>query len=491
MKKKRDGTKKSRSFVSRELFLLIKSGLLLLFLLLGMATAWAEPAKVIVKGCGDKACVYNSIRGQGQRMFATTGDVEDIQEILIPEEQCRDLLYLITNDITSWIRVLPGERVEVTVRENGLEFTGDEAKINNYLFDWTRKFYFGKSNNMLFQIQMMMSVIPMSKKGMPNAKEFYTPEYMQWVAGWKERALEDLESRKINDQVFVKEQRRRINYAWWELQFANYRVAKNIGDVPAEAMAFVHEVKLEDVSIQEYPGYSIILSEYLDMAERSGKITYISSGYLNARAGLIENEKLREEYILNELFLIFKMRGFLYQGEQLLASVESLIISEEGKKKFVETRKMYEELVATDMMGHPAVDFVFESYQGDSLCLQQFRGKYLLIDIWATWCTPCKFQIPYLKKLEEALRGKNISFLSISTDKQKDKELWRSLIKQFGLEHGNCAIAPDAFNHPMFEKFRVKAIPRFVLVDPAGKVVMSSARFPSDPLLKMQLEELL
>lgn len=490
MKKKRDGTKKSKSFTVGKWLFSIK-GIFAILLMLSVSEVCAESAKIVVKGCGDKVYVYNSVRGNGRRMYMVTGEIGNVQEIQVPEEQCRDLLYLVVNGRTSWMRALPGDRIEVTVGENGFEFAGDEAKINNYLFDWTREFYFGRQNNMVFQVQNMMSVIPMSKRGMPDAKEFYTPEYMQWVASWKERALKELRDAKIKDPVFVREQQQRINYAWWELQFANYRVAKNIGEISGEAMEFIRGVKLDDVSVREYPGYHIILNEYLDMSERCGMITYKSSDYLRVRAGLIKCNELREDYILNELSLIFKMRGFLYQGEQLLSSVEPLIVSEEGKRKLKETKKMYEELVAVDMIGHPAVDFEFESYQGDSLCLQQFRGKYLLIDIWATWCGPCKAQIPYLKKLEEALRGKNIRFLSISVDKQKDKEQWKSLVRQFGLEHGNCAIAPNEFNHPMFGKYRVKAIPRFVLIDPAGKVVMSSARFPSDPLLKMQLEELL
>lgn len=461
-----------------------------LLILFVFCSIFANAAKVVVKGCNGPVYIYNSDRGEGRRYFQAENP-GNIQNIEIPEEQCRDLLYFITDEKRSWMRVLPGETVEVMIGENDLEFAGDEAEINNYLYHWTQSFYFGKQNALLYRVQVMMSVIPMSKRGMPDVKEFYTAEYMQWVAGLKDCMLEDLRKAKLKDRNFVREQQQRINYAWIELQLSNYQVAKNVGEIPAEAMKFIREVQFDDISLLKYPGCSSVLNGYMDMAMRSGMIKFRAAEYLRAQAELIKEPQIREDYILKELFLLFTMRNLLYQGDLLLNSVEGLIISEEGKKKFQACRQEFEKLKATDAAGQQAVDFAFESYRGDTLCLQQFKGKFLFIDIWATWCTPCKGQIPYLKKLEKTLEGKPIQFLSVSADVQANKARWKSLVQQLGLENGNCAIAPDAFKHPMFEKYKVKAIPHFVLIDPEGTVIMSSARFPSDPLLKIQLDELL
>lgn len=119
-----------------------------------------------------------------------------------------------------------------------------------------------------------------------------------------------------------------------------------------------------------------------------------------------------------------------------------------------------------------------------------FKGKYLLIDVWATWCGPCKAQIPYLKQLIRELEGRDIAFLSISADKPEARETWKKMLEESGLEeHG--VMAPDAFNHKFFERYGIRSIPRFLLVDPQGNVVISKARRPSDPVLKQQLTELL
>ena len=52
------------------------------------------------------------------------------------------------------------------------------------------------------------------------------------------------------------------------------------------------------------------------------------------------------------------------------------------------------------------------------------------MDIWATWCGPCKYQIPYLEEIVKAYKGKNIAFVSISIDAQKDKEKWKNMIQE-------------------------------------------------------------
>ena len=89
-------------------------------------------------------------------------------------------------------------------------------------------------------------------------------------------------------------------------------------------------------------------------------------------------------------------------------------------------------------------------------------------------------------RLEEEFEGRGIVFVSLSADKPADTQKWKDMVKEFGMK-GICGIAPDAFNHAFFEKYKVKSIPRFILIDPDGNIVMTKARRPSDPVLKMQL----
>ena len=85
----------------------------------------------------------------------------------------------------------------------------------------------------------------------------------------------------------------------------------------------------------------------------------------------------------------------------------------------------------------------FENYKGGTTSLSDLKGKYVYVDVWATWCGPCKKEIPFLKEVESQYHGKNIEFVSISVDdgrgfKAKTKELaleaskkgWRKMIAE-------------------------------------------------------------
>ena len=61
-------------------------------------------------------------------------------------------------------------------------------------------------------------------------------------------------------------------------------------------------------------------------------------------------------------------------------------------------------------------EFVFRDTEGKGVSLEQFKRKYVVIDVWASWCQPCKQEFPHLKELEEKYKDKNIVFVSISSD---------------------------------------------------------------------------
>lgn len=73
--------------------------------------------------------------------------------------------------------------------------------------------------------------------------------------------------------------------------------------------------------------------------------------------------------------------------------------------------------------GNPSPGFTdYENYAGGTTSLDDLKGKYVYIDVWATWCGPCKAEIPFLKEVEEEYRDKNIEFVSISIDQDKDRD---------------------------------------------------------------------
>ena len=121
--------------------------------------------------------------------------------------------------------------------------------------------------------------------------------------------------------------------------------------------------------------------------------------------------------------------------------------------------------------------------------LTDLEGKYLFIDFWATWCSPCIKEQPYLKKLEENYRGKNIEFVSISVDDKEDYEKWKKMVNDKNLP-GIQLISGEGWGS-LANSYGVNGIPTFVLISPNGNILSWSAYRPSNEEIYDILDDLL
>lgn len=128
----------------------------------------------------------------------------------------------------------------------------------------------------------------------------------------------------------------------------------------------------------------------------------------------------------------------------------------------------------TVLDGEKCPDFSFEDVNGKKVTLSSLSGKYVLIDVWATWCGPCCAEIPYLAKLEKKMHGKNIHFMSLSVD--KNAAAWKAKVEKEKMG-GIQVILGD--NKTFMSEFGIKGIPRFILLGKDGKVIRSEFIRPS------------
>ena len=145
---------------------------------------------------------------------------------------------------------------------------------------------------------------------------------------------------------------------------------------------------------------------------------------------------------------------------------------------------------ANKMVGKASPQFDYENFKGGKTKLADLKGKYVYIDLWATWCAPCRAEIPFLQKVEEKYHGKNIEFVSISIDKEKDHEKWKKFVTDKNLG-GVQLFADKDWESEFVVNYGVTGIPRFILIDPQGNIVSSDANRPSSPDLQNQLDALL
>jgi thiol-disulfide isomerase/thioredoxin len=160
----------------------------------------------------------------------------------------------------------------------------------------------------------------------------------------------------------------------------------------------------------------------------------------------------------------------------------------EEEKYFKDSRASY--LKKQKYNNTMAVSFDYENYKGGKSKLEDFKGKYVYIDVWATWCGPCVQEIPYLKEIEKKYHKKNIAFISISIDGVKDFKNWKSFVKNNkmgGIQLFATKNATDRF----IKTYQIVDIPRFILIDPKGKIIDADAYRPSSPQLIKVLDKYL
>ena len=120
--------------------------------------------------------------------------------------------------------------------------------------------------------------------------------------------------------------------------------------------------------------------------------------------------------------------------------------------------------------------------------LDQYKGKVVYIDFWASWCGPCKKQMPYSSKIKQEFKGKEVVFLYISSD--RNEKAWRNAVTALDIKGENYRASAKVWNE-YNDLFDVKYIPRYVLIDKNGQVVNDNAKRPSDPAIITDIESLL
>src|SRR5688500_18470062 len=119
--------------------------------------------------------------------------------------------------------------------------------------------------------------------------------------------------------------------------------------------------------------------------------------------------------------------------------------------------------------------------QGKLISMQSLKGKLVVIDLWATWCAPCKTEIPYLEKLQEEFKNEEVTFVSISIDGANSRQKWLDFVKQHSL--GGVQLYTKG-EQDLMEFYNIGAIPRFLVIDRNGELVSADAPRPSSPKLK-------
>lgn len=248
--------------------------------------------------------------------------------------------------------------------------------------------------------------------------------------------------------------------------------------MPQAYADFIDKLEVNDESMAYDAAYkSFTLNKASMLANKQYQIESDKSAIhyyklvIDALCEMVSVERNKSVLISELMPQIFKDSGTADMSS-FIATLERCSKDEKLIASIKKYASQYEHLYK----GRPAPEAAFYDASGKPSTLSDYRGKIVYIDTWATWCGPCKREIPHLKTLEEEYHDKNITFISVSTD--RDVEAWKAFIAR---EHlgGLQLHQNEAPGKSISELYSVNSIPRFILIDEAGKIVSTDAPRPS------------
>lgn len=349
-----------------------------------------------------------------------------------------------------------GDKAEVSIFNRTMKFVGKQTPENTILSSWTQmtetlknqSFYF--ASNSTFR-----DFFPELTKVAAKADEFrktINTKNAGFNVLMKEVTVYDLDLYALN---FMRTPRTEYPKKEDIIPYYNSIVTKN---------KFNNDNVLLTLYGNRYMGL------YADYAV-PGRST------LDNKVGAFNSDKVKGAYIMSSPLGIKGVKNYAQFQEKM--EKYGKYFKAEYQKKTLEV--LNSKLYSAEAGAKPAANFTYPDQNGKMVSLSDFKGKVVLVDVWATWCGPCKQEIPSLKNLEKELHGKDVIFISVSLDEEKDKQKWKDMIKE--KEMDGVQLFASGWTK-ITKDYNIQAIPRFMVFDKKGNVVTIEAPRPSNPKLK-------
>ncbi len=320
----------------------------------------------------------------------------------------------------------PGDSIHLTLDtdqfDETLTYTGNGAEENNYLIG---KFL-------------------LEEKEMGSADDFYALEEADYIA--RTQALRDshqkhfaefVEKNPEVNKTFAENAKIDLTYGWalqrqkYEKYHGHYTDNKDF-KISEEYNDFLTDLQLNDEKLIGSDSYKNFIKTYYanlaydKMNAEESSETDENIGYLKHLFAIVADKApaIKEYLMFNALKEQINYRSI--DGiDPFLAQYKEFSTNDDHKTQLTEAYDKWA-VIAT---GAEAPDFAYTDIKGQTVALSSLKGKNVYIDVWATWCGPCKREIPHLEELQETYKGNdNIVFASVSID--ENKEAWEKMVTE-------------------------------------------------------------
>lgn len=371
---------------------------------------------------------------------------------------------------TAYARVFYGRGEKKIYMESG-----DRASISFDAkdFDGTFRFDGAKSSAVEYLQNVTLTPLP---------DESYALPFNEYVAKLKNKendAIRLLEANAIKGAgKFMKVEEGRIRYAYATpllmYPVGHMLLTQNPDYRPDEAYYshidkyFTEEKLLADVS--EYRSFIIEAAHVLDEENRDVKeINPKTVAQMRYIADRFESPEVIEtllHYLASSYIDTFGIDDISEMESIYKTYVKDTVLLADYAVKYDKWNR--------SKPGKQSPDFDATDIDGKKWSVSDFKGKYVYIDMWATWCAPCKRELPHLKALAERFKDAQIVFVGLSTDGQKEN--WEKMVRSGNM----CGIQLYLGPRSSFQQaYNITGIPRFILLDKEGRIISNDMSRPS------------
>lgn len=329
-----------------------------------------------------------------------------------------------------------------------------------------------------------------------NPRELYEKEPDDFTASINE--LVDklsivLEESEIANENFLASQKKELLYqkASYLNTYENaytYLTEKEEVNLPSNFYASLEEINMADtLEFRLSDGYKQMVQGYLfrTLDEMpSAKDTNDAIRYIE-----LVNETFPESYAKNQL--LKEAVGYSLKPDKHLDKAYELYMNSQTDPLLKQEMEDKYAILSKITPGNKSPEFDYENFKGGTTSLESLRGKYVYIDVWATWCGPCLREIPHLIELEKDYQDKNVQIVGISIDEEKAYNKWKTMLTEEESAGIQLYSGGDAWRVDFAKGYNVQSIPRFILIDPEGNIFDADTYRPSDPKIRELFDEIL
>ena len=350
------------------------------------------------------------------------------------------------------VYVKGGDKININILENKAELAGKNTKENVALYKWEDF----AADVRLKSVYFMLTI--------SNYKDFF-PEFTVFVS-----KLDSIKKKiKSGNAEFDTLLKKKIDYDvdYYAAVFLQTpRTAHpERQDWPEFYNTIISDDKFTTDDVLLFPQGARMIGIYASFGYMTSGKKYDPVDYQSTCLGYLKTDRLKGEYLLRNVFAGLK------SYDQYLSLMDRY-----GKYLVTPSLKARAEAIGTALYdtapGSIAADFTYPDVNGKEVSLSDFKGKVVLVDVWATWCRGCVEGLPYFMALKDQYKDrKDVVFLTISNDGIESKTRWLNFLKEKKYTGKMPHLIVNDRKGQFKKDYCLTGIPRYILIDKEGRIV--------------------